>query len=243
MLIASPHARRRVTQLREFLFMVRYTIGGALAALALTAAAVPAAAVQLTVTSYDMRNGNGQAVGGSFNYWDRNYTGTGSTTTDGAALAGGTGDLTDGYSEVLAWNAVENGAGTGPYVGWLASGVLNPVVTFHFTGGPTINTINITLDNSGIGGVLAPGAILIDGVSTAFTAPVFVGTVSFTGLSLSGGSHTVEFQQQPGNWAFISEVSFFGNAVPEPATWALMIAGFGMVGAAARRRNHARIAA
>ena len=28
-----------------------------------------------------------------------------------------------------------------------------------------------------------------------------------------------------------------GSAVPEPATWAMMIAGFGLVGAAMRRRN------
>jgi len=28
-----------------------------------------------------------------------------------------------------------------------------------------------------------------------------------------------------------------GNAVPEPATWAMLITGFGLVGAAARRRN------
>lgn len=38
----------------------------------------------------------------------------------------------------------------------------------------------------------------------------------------------------------ILEVSFsVGNAVPEPATWALMIGGFGMVGVAARRRRTA----
>lgn len=37
---------------------------------------------------------------------------------------------------------------------------------------------------------------------------------------------------------FVSNVSgTFAGAVPEPATWALMIAGFGMVGFAARRRR------
>ena len=33
-----------------------------------------------------------------------------------------------------------------------------------------------------------------------------------------------------------------GSAVPEPATWAMMIAGFGMAGAALRRRQVARLA-
>jgi hypothetical protein len=30
----------------------------------------------------------------------------------------------------------------------------------------------------------------------------------------------------------------FNNAVPEPASWALMIAGFALVGGAIRRRQH-----
>lgn len=37
--------------------------------------------------------------------------------------------------------------------------------------------------------------------------------------------------------AGLSEVRFAGTAVPEPATWALMIAGFGLAGAAARSRR------
>lgn len=31
------------------------------------------------------------------------------------------------------------------------------------------------------------------------------------------------------------------NAIPEPATWAMMIGGFGMIGAAARRRNQTKV--
>lgn len=40
----------------------------------------------------------------------------------------------------------------------------------------------------------------------------------------------------------LSEVRFNGTAVPEPASWALMIAGFAMAGAAVRRRSSLAIA-
>jgi len=81
---------------------------------------IPAAqAAQLAVSTYSTPNGDGQAHGGSYNYWDGTYTGSGSTTTDGAALSGGTGALTDGVISTQPWYNVSNVAGTGQYVGWL----------------------------------------------------------------------------------------------------------------------------
>ena len=217
---------------------------GFCAAAALLATATGAQAAQLVVSSYDTPNGSGTASGGSFNYWDKNYNGSGATTTDGAALSGGTGDLTDGYSETLPWYSVENGAGTGPYVGWRSSTTANPTVTFHFASPATVNSIAIAMDNSGVGGVSAPSQILVDGIARAFTAPT-VGTAgisTISGLNLTGSSHTVEFDY--GNaWIFVSEVDFFGrSALPEPATWAMMILGIGAVGFAMRRRPAARLA-
>lgn len=203
-----------------------------------------AAAAPITVLNYSTPNGNGTATTGSgFNYWDLAYNGSGSTTTDGAALSGGTGDLTDGVIAPEVWFLTENFAGTGPYVGWAADVTPNPTLTFNFTGIPTIGSINIHLDNSGEGGVFAPSSILINGVNTAFTAPTFgtAGFVNFTGLSLTGNSLTLQFLQSS-RWVFVSEVGFDGSvstAVPEPATWALMIGGFGLVGAASRRRRTA----
>lgn len=198
--------------------------------------ATPAFASSVPVASYDMPNGGS----GSYHYWDLNYTGAGATSTDGAALSGGLGDLTDGVVAPAAWYVVENGAGTGPWVGWNSPVTLNPIVTFNFSGAPTITAISVHLDNSGAGGVFAPTAILIDGISTAFTAPAGTfGWVNFTGLNLTGGSHTLQFNQSPGQWVFVSEVTFDGQAgaVPEPASWALMIAGFALVGATLRRRR------
>jgi len=154
-------------------------------------------------------------------------------------LAGGTGDLTDGYIETLQWFQVENAAGTGPYVGWYWFGAVNPILTFNFAGAPTINQISLWIDNGGVGGVVAPDAIYVDGVMQNFTAPSGVGEIALTGLNLTGGSHTVQLFNQPGYWIFSSEIQFFGTAggVPEPATWVMLLAGFGAAGAGMRRRK------
>ncbi len=215
----------------------------AISTAALTALAAPAMAAQLSVTSYDMPNGDGNAHSGTWNYWDANYTGSGAKTTDDAPLSGGLGKLTDGFVSTSPWYLVSNLAGTGDYVGWRHSGATDPTVTFHFAGVPTITDIKIQMDNTNVGGVYAPSSILIDGVSTAFTPPAngSVGTVDFAGLSLTGATHTIQFLQDLGHgdsWVFVSEMSFFG-AVPEPATWAMVLAGFGLAGVALRRRGAA----
>jgi hypothetical protein len=51
-----------------------------------------------------------------------------------------------------------------------------------------------------------------------------------TDLQISNGGVT--------NWQFgISQFNFTSGAVPEPASWAMMVAGFGLAGAAMRRRK------
>lgn len=69
----------------------------------LSMAAPLVSAITLSPTSYDMSNGNGQATGGQFNYWDKAYSGSGNTTLDNASLAGGLGDLTNGVTTSSNW--------------------------------------------------------------------------------------------------------------------------------------------
>ena len=63
-------------------------------------------------------------------------------------------------------------------------------------------------------------------------------------ISLTGNARYVRFNvlsNQGDVYTGLSEVQFnslVAGAVPESSTWAMMIAGFGLVGAAARRRRH-----
>lgn len=71
-------------------------------------------------------------------------------------------------------------------------------------------------------------------------------TFASSGLNLAAGNYLVEFVFNtagfPAKDVVIDQVYIIAGdpgtpGVPEPATWALMISGFGMVGYAARRRK------
>jgi hypothetical protein len=205
----------------------------------LALAAVSAQAGTVSPASYDSINGFGQASGGLFNYWDAAYNGTGQTTTDGAALTGGLGDLADGVVPTQAWDQVESAAGNGPYVGWKE---LDPTITFHFASPVSLDAITVYADNAnGDGGVAAPKGITVDGTFYAFATPEVKGPVALTtsGLSFTGQDLTVTVNRNA-YWTFVSEVAFSGSAVPEPSTVALQALGLGLVACAIRRRQRSR---
>jgi hypothetical protein len=97
--------------------------------------------------------------------------------------------------------------------------------------------ITITVDSGGLTGTwTADAGIFVDYIAIKASDSFIIfdlygatsGTWSTAGLVNNGG-------QQPA----ISHLIFFGGAegVPEPATWAMMLLGVGMIGSSMRRRN------
>jgi hypothetical protein len=65
------------------------------------------------------------------------------------------------------------------------------------------------------------------------------------GVAFAGTAYSIDFGGTAGQTGY-DDITFgsavAGGAVPEPATWAMMLAGFGMIGFAARRRPHVKTA-
>ena len=221
--------------------MSRYILRPLIAMIALAAGVAAAHAAPLTVTSYDMPNGDGNAHGGTYNYWDGTYDGSGNPTVDGSFLSGGTGALTDGFITAQPWSSVSNWSGTGPYVGWLDT---SPTIVFHFADTVTIHGIKLYFDNSNDGGVTAPSGFVLDGTTYAnptWNAASPLDDFSVRGLDVTGDSVTLQLLD-PTRWIFLSEIRFFGvegttSAVPEPSGLASMLGGLGLLGLALRRRR------
>lgn len=211
--------------------------------------AASAQAVQVMPTFYEMLNGYGQASGGSYNYWDGSYNGTGNPQQDGALLQRGTGDLTDGVVATQGWWLVENVEGTGPYVGWRDT---DPQINFYFASRETFSSVTVFHDDAdGFGNVSTPAGFIVTigsrfwGVeqrSQTFLiddplgdAP-FSSTLALQGPAWVGDWLSVQVLRRDGA-VMLSEVTFQAMPVPEPATWALWLAGALATGGWARRRQ------
>jgi len=194
-------------------------------------------------TSYDMQNGGGIDHGGGWNYWDELYDGNGDTTTDGAWLSDGLGQLTDGIVGNDDWR---DDLGNGPafeWVGWWGS--VDPTITFDFGRDVTFESTEIHINNSGIGSTTmfasADFSFSNDGVNFSddllYTTPPdefadpsarFITidtprTARYLRVTLDHSSY----------WLFVSEFRFTG--VPTPASWLLL--PFGALLCTSRRRR------
>jgi PEP-CTERM motif len=79
------------------------------------------------------------------------------------------------------------------------------------------------------------GATLVD-------SAVFATSTTSAFFGYTGGAFDRFQILAPDNAALlVGTVQFAGGAVPEPASWALMLSGFGLAGAAMRRRQSVRV--
>ena len=92
--------------------------------------------------------------------------------------------------------------------------------------------LEVRLASSNIRPALALLSYNVNLAGVLGTPNAFVGFTSGTGAAAA--NHDIV------NWEFRSTSSPISGGVPEPATWAMMIVGFGMVGGLARRRGAAQ---
>jgi hypothetical protein len=88
---------------------------------------------------------------------------------------------------------------------------------------------NVFLTGTGIAAPISIAQILGDPNETR----------ALNNFAVGVGTFTLNIQGTPGtqNGAFGGNVAFVSSAVPEPATWAMMLVGFGAIGASMRRRR------
>jgi len=162
-------------------------------------------------------------------------------------------ELTDGVVGNAGW-ALNAGA---EWDGWT-----DPVVNvdFAFSGSPTFNSVSVGSTQDSLGDVALPSINIfssLNGSLWTFQGSLIVppssandnwafssaphGFLTVSGLNFAAPYVRVQATQN-GPWIFIDEVKFdgsVGGAVPEPMSWALLIAGFAGVGVALRRRRTA----
>lgn len=178
--------------------------------------------------------------------WD----GTGNLYASQNDISGGNGNFATSYDDFTITTASYL---TGfEWVGGYFNGAISPISAF---------TVALYADNGGVPGALfAFGSF--GGNEAVIADPIYSYSASFADFLVGPGTYWVSFVPDigfPPQWGWATSATgtnnayqdFFGvgapinvnlaftvlgRAVPEPASWAMMIAGFGLVGAAMRRR-------
>lgn len=225
---------------------MRFVKNVGLAAVAAGVMSMPAAAATVDLQSYVNANVSSYVSGEDYP--------SGSATIGGidfdlATFGGGTGviQLTDNNSVTIS--ADQSGADTAYIVlnsAWGESGANNGSLTFNGTNGSQIviqliQGLNIrdhyTIYNNAASQVFATATY--DGGNRFDVYRYDIGALGGNLSSIVFAASNAAFPQGAPFLAAVT-TSFEGGAgaVPEPATWAMMIMGFGVVGAAVRRRRH-----
>lgn len=157
--------------------------------------------------------------------------------------------LTDGVVGVAGW-ATNSGT---EWDGWLYKPVVN--IDFNFGAATSISSVSIGSTQDDLNDVVLPSYNVFsssNGVTWTFVQGLVVppstannnnpySTAPHSFFTLSGLGINAQYVRVStvanGPWTFIDEVRFEGSTVPEPQSWALMMVGFGLVGATLRRRK------
>jgi hypothetical protein len=217
---------------------MRNAIGATFAVMALAAAITAHASVGLFSTGVD-NSGNTLALGAT----DAHYTVSGGAATFAVNQAQGYAGYWLAPNSTSEWITPLLGAGNTASAS-AAGGNYVYQTTFDLTGINLATTLikgNVTADN----GITD---ILINGHSTGFAmgGPNSGAYGSFNSFSINNGFqsglNTLTFDVVNGSGPTGLRVNFNGTGsiltpVPEPETWAMMVAGFGMMGLMVRRRR------
>lgn len=157
------------------------------------------------------------------------------TTINGAIYFGGGG--TNYYSPASGFVPAGYGNSAGLPV------VVGAGTEFGFHDNSNLNTADFTTNSLRLTDKVSSLAFDWTQVFTASTPGFFDGitlaSTNFTGLtfSVAGDTLTVNWGGTKSPAELYADFRFGGAAVPEPATWAMLIAGFGLAGTALRRRR------
>jgi hypothetical protein len=217
-------------------------LGAAIASLALASSADAA-----TITSYDIQNATVSGFGG----WAHSYSGT-ITPTSGnyANYSGGGGTLNDGIVPTSEQSSE---------LFDLSS--FSPVITVNLDASYLLTRIDIldAIDDNDLPGSITSVDVTVGGQTATYslTNYGFVGVsgvpqdqfITLTGLQASTAATSFTLSNfvsgsLDGPYASIGELTVNGNlaGVPEPTSWALMLVGFGGLGAALRRSRRTLVA-
>lgn len=210
--------------------------------------ALPASAGTVFSDNFDADNGGASGLNYTgFNNWD---------------VVGGTVDVVRGgdHSITCAGSCVDLDGSTGQ------NGTIQTKQAFNFTSGNLIDiSFDVTGNQRGGSADTLFGVLVFDTLTTLhnvtfmgqslgdFAGPSYtfnIGNIpsnypltnaTFSAITGNGGNFRLQFGTNSGGdnmGPLLDNVSVgISSAVPEPATWAMMIAGFGLVGSAMRRRQ------